>query len=308
MKKSVDFKSAGSRLSGDLYLPDELATGDRVPGVVVGGPMATVKEQAAGVFAEALARRGYAALAFDHRHFGESEGEPRFFENPAAKTEDIHNAISFLGTLQEVDAERLCATTVCASSSYMAAALISDTRIRAWASVSGHFSLNMFAMNPMFPGQPSPEEMLSASNRARQTYYETGEAVRDDMVWPDLTGEEEGVDAEEIHDYYFARVPECWPRFSNRLVVFSYGELLKSHALDHAKFISTPYLGVVGSEAMSRPLTEMFVEGKVTGEKSIHVMDGATHMKACDDPKYIGEATEVIDAFFQRQLVGLTPD
>lgn len=160
----------------------------------------------------------------------------------------------------------------------------------------------MFANNPMFPGQPTPAEMLAASNEARQRYYQTGEAARNDMIWPDLTGDEEGVDAQEIHDYYFARVPECWPRFSNRLVVHSYGELLKSHALDHAKFISVPYLGVVGSEAMSRPLTEMFVDAKVNGENSVHVLDGATHMKAYDDPKSVSSACDAINEFFARIL------
>ena len=44
----------------------------------------------------ALAERGLAALAFDHRFFGESGGEPRQFENPAAKIEDIRNAVTAL--------------------------------------------------------------------------------------------------------------------------------------------------------------------------------------------------------------------
>jgi hypothetical protein len=34
-----------------------------------------------------MAARGFAALAFDHRYFGEGGGQPRQFENPAAKVD-----------------------------------------------------------------------------------------------------------------------------------------------------------------------------------------------------------------------------
>jgi uncharacterized protein len=41
-------------------------------------------------------RRGYAALAFDYRYFGESGGRPRRFESPEANIEDIMNAATAL--------------------------------------------------------------------------------------------------------------------------------------------------------------------------------------------------------------------
>src|SRR5215207_9176601 len=43
-----------------------------------------------------MAERGYAALAFDYRYFGESDGQPRQFENPEANIEDIRNAATAL--------------------------------------------------------------------------------------------------------------------------------------------------------------------------------------------------------------------
>jgi hypothetical protein len=85
--------------------------------------------------------------------------------------------------------------------------------------------------------------MLKVSNDARQKYFETGVADRAETIWPDFTGEEEDIDSKEIYDYYYARVGKCWPNFSRNLTVFSYEQLLKSNALDYAKFISTPYLG-----------------------------------------------------------------
>jgi uncharacterized protein len=44
---------------------------------VLTGPLTSVKEQAAGAYAAALAERGFLALAFDQHAFGESGGEPR---------------------------------------------------------------------------------------------------------------------------------------------------------------------------------------------------------------------------------------
>jgi fermentation-respiration switch protein FrsA (DUF1100 family) len=45
---------------------------------------------------ERLAQLGYAALVVDPRYRGESGGEPRCYENPAAKVEDLRAAVSFL--------------------------------------------------------------------------------------------------------------------------------------------------------------------------------------------------------------------
>src|SRR5512133_3916917 len=74
-KTRLTFDSGGEPLVGNLFLPD----GAEPAGIVVAvGPLTSVKEQAAGTYAKAMAERGYAALAFDYRYFGESGGRPRF--------------------------------------------------------------------------------------------------------------------------------------------------------------------------------------------------------------------------------------
>jgi len=81
------------------------------------GPMTSVKEQVAGVYAVALAVRGIAALAIDHRHYGESGGEPRQYEVPDHKIADIGGAIDWLADSPEVEANRLGLVGVCLGSS-----------------------------------------------------------------------------------------------------------------------------------------------------------------------------------------------
>ncbi len=80
-RQPFTFTSAGDRLRGVLYLTAE----PPVAAVVTTGPLTSVKEQATGAYALALAERGFTAVAFDHRTFGESEGEPREVENPERK-------------------------------------------------------------------------------------------------------------------------------------------------------------------------------------------------------------------------------
>jgi hypothetical protein len=298
----VEFKSGGVKLIGNLFCPRGYSEDREYAAIVVAGPMATVKEQAAGVFASKLSELGFVALAFDYRRFGESEGEPRGYEDPASKGEDLQNAVSFLRTLSKGTSARVGVLGICASSSYAAPVVISDQRISCFATVAAHFSLyEFFAENPMVTALQK-EALLKASNEARERYFSTGEAARDDMVWPDMTGDEEGAFFQEIYDYYFARREGCWPNFSNHLVAFSYEQLLKSHALDCAKHIVQPYLGIVGSDAVTRSYTERFISEKRRGEADLEVIEGASHIQSYDRPEYVDEAASILRGFFQEHL------
>lgn len=77
----------GIELAGDLYLPKE-AEG-KLAAVAVSGPFGAVKEQCSGLYAEELASRGFAALAFDPSFTGESGGAVRNVASPDINTEDF---------------------------------------------------------------------------------------------------------------------------------------------------------------------------------------------------------------------------
>jgi fermentation-respiration switch protein FrsA (DUF1100 family) len=107
MRREVTFTSEGQQCAGWLFLPDGLASGARVPAVVMANAITAVKEMYLANYGERLAAAGIAALAFDYRHYGGSEGEPRSQIEPEQQHDDIRNAISWLAQQPEVDPERI---------------------------------------------------------------------------------------------------------------------------------------------------------------------------------------------------------
>jgi uncharacterized protein len=106
MKQEVSFYSEGSLLIGDLYLPDGLTEGAKLPAIVLCHGFCGIREILLPPYAELFAQSGYAALIFDYRGFGDSEGE-RGRLVPAEQVVDIRNAITFMETLPQVDPARI---------------------------------------------------------------------------------------------------------------------------------------------------------------------------------------------------------
>jgi len=106
-KQKVSFQSEGIKVVGNLFKPQNSKKDVSLPAILVAGAMTGVKEQVAGNYGERIAKAGYMTLVLHHRHFGESEGMPRQYEDPAKKMEDFKNAISFLCSLDGVDKERI---------------------------------------------------------------------------------------------------------------------------------------------------------------------------------------------------------
>src|SRR5262245_23551859 len=140
MKAEFRFRSQSETLVGNLFLP----SGQSKPaGVVVAvGPLTSVKEQAAGTYAQAMAERGYAALAFDYRYFGESGGRPRQFENPVANIQDIENAATALRADGRLKDAPLFGLGICFGAGPMVRAVAEDRRFRAFAGVAGVYTDN----------------------------------------------------------------------------------------------------------------------------------------------------------------------
>lgn len=119
----------GVTLAADVYVPKN-AEG-KLPAIAVSGPFGAVKEQAAGLYAQTMAERGFLTIAFDPSFTGESGGEPRYVASPDINTEDFSASVDYLSTRSDVDAERIGIIGICGWGGMALNAAAIDTRIKA---------------------------------------------------------------------------------------------------------------------------------------------------------------------------------
>lgn len=128
--EKVHFKNRyGITLAGDLYLPQEVNA--KLPAIAISGPFGAVKEQASGLYAREMAKRGFITLAFDPSYTGESGGEPRDVASPDINTEDFSASVDFLSNHPKVDPEKIGIIGICGFGGMGLNAAAMDTRIKA---------------------------------------------------------------------------------------------------------------------------------------------------------------------------------
>ena len=101
----------GITLAADMYVPKNAA--GKLPAIAVSGPFGAVKEQSSGLYAQAMAERGFLTIAFDPSFTGESGGSPRYVASPDINTEDFSAAVDFLSVQDNVDPERIGIIGIC---------------------------------------------------------------------------------------------------------------------------------------------------------------------------------------------------
>src|SRR3984885_360731 len=268
------FSRAGDRLAGILHLPSVAPAAV----VVTTGPLTSVKEQAAGVYAAALSRRGFAALAFDHRTFGESEGTPRQLEDPMGKVADIGAAVSALQADSRLDGLPVVALGVCAGGGYMARAVADDPRIQAFAGVAG-----------VYPGSAAPDPGGVARGRvARQRRLSTGVTETIPAVAAD--GGDVAMPLREAFEYY-GTARGAVPNYTNAFAVESY-EQPSVDAQEAAARLAVPFLLVHSDNALVPSLAREFY-ATVTSAKSELWLESAGQIDFYDDPRLIAPGAGV---------------
>ena len=100
----VDFPSGGTRCAAWLTLPP--TTGPHPAVVLVHGLGATYDMMLAQ-YEQHFAAAGIATLAFDYRHTGASDGQPRQRISMPRQRADVTAALSYLGERSDVDPARL---------------------------------------------------------------------------------------------------------------------------------------------------------------------------------------------------------
>ena len=298
----VRFTSDGLELVGDLRVPELDRPG---PAVVFTGPLTGVREQVVGTYAERLAARGYVTLAFDHRNFGASDGEPRCHEDAAGKLADLRDAVSFLRSRAEVDAERVAMCGVCLGAAYALKASAFDPRVRALGLVAGAYNDPRAMRTGM--GSEGYRGQLRAGLEAWERYTATGAvdyipAVADN-------GGPAAMPGEEPFAYYgTARggggVDGPGNGWENRLSVLSIRELITLDAAMGAEFIApTPMLVVHGErDDYCAPDGAQAVFDRAGEPKRLVWLPAQLHIDLYDNEEFVGPAVDALADWFGAHL------
>jgi fermentation-respiration switch protein FrsA (DUF1100 family) len=131
----VSFASGGVRCAG-VHLcgePEHAFTGEdgRRPCVVLAHGFAGTVDSGLLPYAERFAAAGVDALAFDYRHFGSSDGEPRQLLSIPRQLEDYAAAIAFARTLEGVDPDRIVVWGSSYSGGHVVPVAVADGRVAA---------------------------------------------------------------------------------------------------------------------------------------------------------------------------------
>jgi dienelactone hydrolase len=128
-RTDVTFTSDGTRCAAWLYRPE--AAAGPVPCVVLAHGFTATRGARLDAYAERFAQAGLAALVFDYRHFGDSDGEPRQLLDIRRQLADWRAAVDCARGLEGVDPDRIAVWGSSFSGGHVMETAAADGRIAA---------------------------------------------------------------------------------------------------------------------------------------------------------------------------------
>ncbi|MEO1653412.1 MAG: alpha/beta hydrolase, partial [Bacteroidota bacterium] len=264
--EKVNFDSEGSNLAGHLYYPPNYASDQKYPAIVVSGSWTTVKEQMAGLYAQKLAEEGFITLAFDFRNFGESEGEPRFYESPQMKKIDLKNALSFLENLPSVDAAKIGAFGVCAGAMYTLIAASEDNRIKSVVTAASWLH-DAEAVRLFYGGPTGVQTKIEAAQKAKAAYTKNGSVA----YIPSISTEDTAAAMYGPYDYYLNPERGAISQWSaDKFAVMSWEDWLTTDPMPSAKKLKAPTLMIHSDGAVLPQYTKKYFAQIASPDKKLH--------------------------------------
>lgn len=273
----------GITLAADMYIPKN-AEG-KLPAIAVSGPFGAVKEQASGLYAQALAERGFLTIAFDPSYTGESGGHPRYVASPDINTEDFCAAVDFLSTCERADAERIGILGICGWGGMAVNAAAIDTRIKATVAAT-MYDMSRVTASGYFDSmdEDARYELRKQLNAQRTEDYRSGTYALAGGVADPLPDDAPQF-VKDYHAYY--KTPRGYHKRSlnsnggwNRTSSLSF---LNMPILAYAGEIRSAVLLVHGEKAHSRYFSEDTFKKLKGDNKELLIVPGASHTDLYDN-------------------------
>lgn len=296
----------GITLAADLYKP--LGASGKLPAIAVCGPFGAVKEQAAGLYAQIMAERGFLTLAFDPSFTGESGGTPRYMASPDINTEDFQAAVDYLSTSAEAYPERIGIIGICGWGGLAINAAALDTRIKATVA-STMYDMTRVNAKGYFDAEDSEQarhEKRVALNAQRTKDYASGSyALAGGVVDP--LPDDAPFFVKDYHDYYKTE-RGYHPRSLNSnggWNVTGCMSFMNMPILQYSNEIRSAVLIIHGEKAhscyFSRDAYANMMKGNPCPEnKELMIIPGAVHTDLYDKTDII--PFDKIESFFKQYL------
>lgn len=279
MKKDISFYSEGLLIKGNIYIPENIETEEKLKAIILCHGFAGIKEMLLPNFAEKFSNNGYLVMTFDYRGFGESEGE-RGRIVPNEQIQDIRNAITFLKTVDNVDGDKIAlwGTSLGGANALVATAL--DNRVKCLAvqiTFANGFRNNTSAMNSaeIEKLQSSLEKMWTNSVVKNKTMKIPLKKVLSD---------------EQSQDFFKSNI-DAFPEALSEKIPFITTKLINEFKPeDYFNNIDVPVL-VVGAEndIVNLPSESTEIYNRLNTEKKEIFMAEATHYDI-----YVGENFDLV--------------
>jgi fermentation-respiration switch protein FrsA (DUF1100 family) len=292
MKKPVTFCSEGLRLSGDVYYPADLSPGEKRAGVLLCHGYTGVKDLYLPDNARLLNEAGYVAMTFDYKGWGASEG-PRSRLAPHSRVSDVQAALTFLGTLPEVDAERLGIY----GTSYGGATVVwvgaIDPRVRCVVSVVGIGNGARWMRSVRRPDEW--HDLLERSRKDRVTRALTGQSElveRGEILLPDRQSAELAAAARRNNPAAVNAIPL---EYVDDTLNFNPEWVVDRIAPRPVLFITTD------NDRLVPPEESRELYARAGEPKKLVVLKGYGHYEVYADPAF-GEVMQATLAWYQEHL------
>ena len=300
-REKVTFKTRyGITIVADLYLPKNRGS-QPLAALAVGGPFGAVKEQSSGLYAQTMAERGFATLAFDPSYTGESGGEPRNVASPDINTEDFSAAVDFLGLHPSVDRERIGIIGICGWGGMALTATAVDKRVKAVAT-STMYDMSRVMSKGYNDSVTLAQRAQTLEQMSRQRWQDAGNGK---PAYGAVSNELKGGEAQflvDYHDYY--RTPRGFhPRAVNSNGSWTLTtplSFMNMPLLTYIKEISPrPILFIHGEKAHSRYFSEDAYKAAAE-PKELMIIPNASHVDLYDRVNII--PFDKLEAFFKTNL------
>lgn len=296
--REVTFACGDVHCAGLLYLPAVSSPERQVPAVALGPGLGSLKEMGLLPYAEQMARAGIAALLFDYRHWGKSDGEPREWADPNKQVDDYRYALSFLAQQPEVDGGRLGVAGLSFSGGIVLQVAAADARVKAVVSVMPATDLYALVKARVTAEQFAARWQSFAAERER--LYRTGEYHYIPLAMPDR--KDEAIMGTETFDWQERMAADRAPHFRNRITLDSLDRIYNfAPALVVDRIAPTPLLMMLGTEdSIAPPDTVRSAFGKAGEPKRL--LELHTHHYGVYESPFLNEAAAAMVDWFGRHL------